>query len=71
MFRLGRPELIILFTIVGVLLMQNPHLRKLMLVVLLGGVIIAAFLPAAFVAVMTATLVVIAALGVSDLLKRA
>jgi hypothetical protein len=51
--------------------MQNPHLQKAMLVVLFLAVIIAGVQPASFVAVMTVALVIIAALGVAELLKRA
>ena len=51
--------------------MQNPQLQKAMLAVLFAAVIIAGVQPKSFVVVMTVTLVIIAALGVADLLKRA
>ena len=50
--------------------MKNPQLQKAMLVVLLAAVIITGVQPASFVAIMTAALVIIAALGVTDLRKR-
>jgi hypothetical protein len=71
MFRLGSPELILLLIIVGVLRMEDPRQRKVMLMVLLAAVIIAAVLPESFVAVMAASLGTIAVLGIADLLKRA
>jgi hypothetical protein len=50
---------------------DDPRQRKVMLMVLLAGVIITTALPASFVAVMAASLVTIAVLGIADLLKRA
>jgi len=71
MFRLGSPELILLLVIVGVLRMEDPRQRKVMLMVLLAAVMIMAALPESFVAVMAASLGTIAVLGIADLLKRA
>ena len=44
MMRLGSPELILLLIIVGVLRMEDPRQRKVMLMVLLASVIIMRFL---------------------------
>jgi hypothetical protein len=72
MLRFGGPELILLLLIVGALLMKDSHLRKAMLLVLLAAVSVIAsgILPVSSVAVMTAVLLTLAALGVVDLQKR-
>jgi len=50
--------------------MNNPTYKKLMYAVLVGDALIPAIVPAAFVPCMAVSLVVLAGLGIADLVKR-